>query len=383
MNKLSVIHLGKLLVCLLCVLTLSSGCSHQNSQSHQPQRPVKIFRIRDDAARVTTPFAGEVRARFETTLSFRVAGKIISRPVEVGDRVYKGQLLARLDSSDYRLGMQALNAQLKSAKADRNFAKEDLARYRELLDQHVISPPELDRHQTAYTSARERVTALEAQLGQTVNQLGYTELLADRDGVVTALEVETGQVVSAGQSAVKLARLDEKEIHIDVPEHRISGIVPHQDVGVTLWAAGDRRIQARIREIAAAADPVSRTYRVKATLLERRDEALLGMTATVWIPSNTPSKIAVPLSAVFTPQNEPAQPRVWLVDETAGTVKFVPIQMGEALDGERIGVTGLEFGQLIVSAGVQRLAEGQAVRLLEDGSLAKTGDVAENKESHL
>ncbi len=379
MNKLSVIHLCRFSVCIMWVLTLSTACTHQDRESQQPQRPVKVFRIGDEATRVATSFAGEVRSRFETILSFRVAGKIISRPVEVGDRVHKGQLLARLDSSDYQLDVQGLRAQFKAAKAERDFAKDDLTRYRELLGQRVITPPEFDRHETAYTTANERVTALKAQLSQKHNQLVYTDLLADRDGVVTALEVETGQVVTAGQSAVKLARLDEKEIHIDIPEHRVSGIHLHQDVGVTLWASGDKWIQARIREIAAAADPVSRTYRVKVILLEGLDKAWLGMTATVSIPSNTPSKIAVPLSAVFTPQNEPAQPQVWLVDETAGTVKSVPIQMAEALDGERIGTKGLEVGQLIVSAGVQRLAEGQAVRLVEDGMLAKTGDAAENK----
>ena len=122
-------------------------------------------------------------------------------------------------------------------------------------------------------------------------------------------------------------------------------------------------MKAQIREIASAADPVSRTYRVKAALLEDQEAAQLGMTATVWIPSNTPSRMTVPLSAVFTPQNKPGQPHVWLVDEQAGTVRSVPVQVGEPLDGERIVVTGLASGQLLVSAGVQRLAEGQAVRV--------------------
>jgi RND family efflux transporter MFP subunit len=209
------------------------------------------------------------------------------------------------------------------------------------------------------------VVTFEVQLSQATNQLQYTDLLADRDGVVTGLEVETGQVVTAGQPVIKLARLDEKEIHIDIPEQRVAGIDLHQKVSVTLWADGNRRITARIREIAAAADPASRTYRVKATLLEGQDEARLGKTATVWIPVTPSPRIAVPLSAVFTPQNEPGRPRVWLVDEQAGTVRSVPVQLGEALDGERIVVVGVVSGQLVVSAGVQRLAEGQAVRLPE------------------
>jgi len=294
--------------------------------------------------------------------------------------VRKGQRVARLDSTDYRLGTDALTAQLKSAQAERDFARDDLTRYRELLNQRVISPAEFDRHDTAYTTARERVVTLEAQLSQATNQLQYTDLLADRDGVVTALEVETGQVVAAGQPVVKLARLDEKEIHIDVPEQRVAGIDVHQKVSVTLWADGDRRYTARIREIAAAADPASRTYRVKATLLERQDEAQLGKTATVWIPATTSPRITVPFSAVFTPQNEPGRPRVWLVDEGGSTVRSVPVQLGEALDGERIVVAGVVSGQLVVSAGVQRLAEGQAVRLPEKVAAAMQGYVAESKE---
>ena len=356
---------GKFLACLLLPLTMFLGCTPQDKPSQQVSRPVKVVRIGEEAVAGVMSFAGEVRARYETILAFRVSGKMIDRPVEVGDRVHKGQRVARLDSNDYQLGTDALNAQLKSAQAERDFAREDLTRYRELLNLRVISPAEFDRHDTAYTTARERVVALKAQLSQATNQLQYTDLLADRDGVVTAVEVETGQVVTAGQPVVKLARLDEKEIHIDIPEQRVGGIELRQKVSVTLWADGDRRYTARIREIAAAADPTSRTYRVKATLLEGQDEARLGKTATVWIPVTTSPRITVPFSAVFTPQNEPGRPRVWLVDEQAGTVRSVPVQLGETLDGERIVVAGVVSGQLVVSAGVQRLAEGQAVRLPE------------------
>ncbi len=221
---------------------------------------------------------------------------------------------------------------------------------------------------------------LHAQLNQATNQLQYTDLLADRDGVVTALEAEIGEVVTAGQPIVKLARLDEKEIHIDIPEQRVAEIELHQKVRVTLWASGDKQIQARIREIAAAADPASRTYRVKTTLLEGQDEVRLGKTATVWIPVTTSPRLAVPLSAVFTPQNEPERPRVWLVNEEASTVRSVPVQLGESLDGEHIVVAGVVSGQLVVSAGVQRLAEGQAVRLPEQIAAAMQGSVAGSKE---
>lgn len=355
----------------LLPLMMNAGCSDHDKPTQAVARPVKVFRIEQNAVAGARSFAGEVRARIETPLSFRVAGKLLERKVDVGDSVRKGQLLAVLDGNDYRLAVQGLKAQLASSQADSNFMRDDLVRYRELLAQQVISPPEFERHETAYTTARERTTALEAQLAEALNQLSYTELHADRDGVVTALVVEAGQVLAAGQAVVTLAQLDEKEIHFDVPEHRLTEIKSQQAVNVSLWANDERLLKAKIREIASAADPASRTYRVKATLLEGLEAAQLGMTATVHIDAKTASHIAIPLSAVYTPQNQPDHPSVWLIDEQAATVKSVLVRLGETLAGERIAVEGLAAGQLLVSAGVQRLAEGQAVRLPEQTGLSK------------
>ena len=364
---------GKFLACLLLPLTMLLGCTPQDRQSQQISRPVKVARIVDQADSVMS-FAGDVRARYETMLSFRVAGKLLARHVDVGDRVRKGQVLARLDQNDYRLAVQDLHAQLASGQSPIGTSYATMWRdtvncWRKRSPAHLNSTAT----ETAYTTARERAAALEAQLGHAVNQLAYTELAADRDGVVTALEVETGQVVSAGQAIVKVAQLDEKDIHFDVPEHRLPGLKRRQAVSITLWADHEKRMKGQIREIASAADPASRTYRVKAALLEDQEAAQLGMTATVWVPSNTPSQMTVPLSAVFTPQNKPGQPHVWLVDEQTSTVRSVPVQVGETLDGERIAVTGLASGQLLVSAGVQRLAEGQAVRVPDAIALAMNG----------
>jgi len=355
----------------LLPLMMNASCSDQDKPTQSVVRPVKVFRIEQNAVAGARSFAGEVRARIETPLSFRVGGKLLERKVDVGDPVRKGQLLAILDGNDYRLAAQSLKAQLASAQADSTFLRDDLVRYRELLAQQVISPPEFERHETAYTTARERTAALEASVAEANNQLSYTELHADRDGVVTALAVEAGQVLTTGQAVVTLAQLDEKEIHFDVPEHRLAEIKSQQAVDVSLWLDDERLLKARIREIASAADPASRTYRVKASLLEGLDAAQLGMTATVHITLNTASAIAIPLSAVYTPQNQPDHPLVWVVDEQAATIKSVPVRLGETQPGERIAVEGVSAGQLLVSAGVQRLVEGQAVRLPEENALAK------------
>ncbi len=378
LSKNSMTTKGRILAGFLLPLMISAGCSDQDKPTQAVARPVKVFRIDDHAVAGTRSFAGEVRARIETPLSFRVAGKLLERKVDVGDHVRKGQMLAILDGNDYRLTVQGLKAQLASAQADSHFLRDDLARYRELLTQQVISPPEFERHETAYTTARERTAALAAQLAEANNQLSYTELHADRDGAVTALAVEAGQVLAAGQAVVSLAQLDEKEIHFDLPEHRLAEINRQQVVNVSLWADDNRLLKAKIREIASAADPASRTYRVKASLLEGLDAAQLGMTATVHIVANTASGIVIPLSAVYTPQNQPDHPLVWLIDEQAATVKSVPVRLGETLVGERIAVDGLTAGQLLVSAGVQRLAEGQAVRLPEGSGLPKNRGGQEN-----
>lgn len=357
---------------LLLSAFLAAGCSHPE-ESPPPPRPVRVFRVSDGMAPSPAGFAGEITARRETALAFRIAGKLAARLVEVGDRVRKGQPVARLDAGDYRLATQNLKAQLAAARAERDFTRADLARYRELLEQKIIAPPEWDRHVTAHTAARERVAALEAQLAQTANQLGYAELAADRDGVITVLNAEVGDVVAAGQPVARLAQLDEREISISVPEQRIGDIKPGLDVFATLWSQENRRLRARIREVAPAADPVSRTYRVKAALLEGLDQARLGMTATVWLPARSSSVLSVPRSAIFTTQVEPGQARVWLVDVQAGTVQSAPVTLGRPVGAERIEVSGLTAGQTVVSAGVQRLIEGQAVRILGDENEAKGG----------
>lgn len=364
------------LLATFLLIVVFGGCTNQDSKTSQVPRPVKIFHVESQSEEDVMRFAGDVKARYESTLSFRVPGKIIERRVEIGDRVRKGQLLASVDPTDYRLATQNYKAQLASAQADRDFAHDDLIRYRELFEQHVISAPDLDRHETAHTTAKERAKALEAQLGQTINQLDYTHLHADRDGAISALEVEAGQVVSAGQAVVKLAQLNEKEVHIDVPEHRLGMIHPNQEVTVTLWANGGYRIKGHIREIASTADPASRTFRVKAMLDEHQDSAQLGMTATVEIPLRGRVRIAIPLSAVFNSQGEPGQPRVWLVNGMTATVGSKPVQLGEMVGNDRVIVSGLAEGELIVSAGVQRLVEGQTIRL-PDG-LTRANEIIKN-----
>jgi membrane fusion protein, multidrug efflux system len=160
----------------------------------------------------------------------------------------------------------------------------------------------------------------------------------------------------------QLAQLDEKEVTIHVPEQRVGDVRLGQAVEVSLWSQDERRFRGNVREVAPAADPATRTYRVKAALSEGREQALLGMTATVWLTTPEPAAPAIPRSAVFTTHDDPGKPKVWLVN--ADAVRSVPVRLGRPLDGERVEVAGVDPGQTIVSAGVQRLMEGQAVHVL-------------------
>lgn len=195
----------------LPLMALIASCA-KHAEPGTAVRPVRVFKVGNTADTARTSFAGEVKARYETKLSFRVPGKIATRLVEVGDRVHKGQLLVRLDPVDYQLPSNSLASQLAAARAERDFAKDDLARYRELLDLKYISQAEYDRRETAYRTANNRVEALQSQLAQANNQMAYTNLYADQDGVVTALDVEAGQVVGAGQMILKLAQMEDKEV---------------------------------------------------------------------------------------------------------------------------------------------------------------------------
>ncbi len=184
-------------------------------------RPVHVVEVKLDGGGTQTTYTGDVRARYETALSFRVAGKIVERKVEVGSHVARGDLLARLDPSDYQLNIEAANSQLVAARSDFAQAQDELKRFRELYEKKFISAAEFDRRQTAFDVAKARLEQAQAQLGVTRNQSAYTSLRADHAGIVTAIAVEVGQVVTAGQTVMRVARPDEKEVVVAVPESKL------------------------------------------------------------------------------------------------------------------------------------------------------------------
>ena len=301
----------------------------------------------DDAQRA---YSGEVRARIETTLGFRIAGKIVERRVDAGTRVKAGQVLARLDPAD--AGLQAAQAE-----AQRALAAAELIRYRDLKAKNYISASALDAKETAFKAA-------EAQAALAKNQAAYTTLVADRAGVIGQVLAEPGQVVSAGQAVFRLAPDGEREIAIAFPENEVRGFKLGQAAEVTFWAAqgaAAKPVAGQLREISPVADPVTRTYAARVSLKDADPLLPLGMSASVRFPSGAPgaTRLLVPLTAIFQKDKQPA---VWTVGAD-GTVTLQAVSVAEFTERGAVVVGGLAGGEQIVAAGVNLLTAGEKVRI--------------------
>ena len=349
---------------LAAVMAAAAGLAacEKPPQHVEEIRPVTAVKVAAANGGQDVRYTGDVRARYETALGFRVPGKIVVREVEVGSRVKRGQLLARLDPSDFRLNIEAARSQLAAAQADFLQAKDDLARYRNLHEQKFISAAEFDRRQNAYNVAKARLEQAKAQLGVTQNQSAYTTLRADQDGIITAIAAEVGQVVSAGQEVMRLARLEEKEVVISVPESRLAELEPTSEVTITLWAQPDTKFTGRIREISPSADPVTRTYTVKVTLLKPSADVQLGMTANVLLGTEGSHPIIrLPLTALY---QQGEQPAVWVIDPQTSAVVLTPVEVARYTQEAVEISSGLKAGDVVVRAGVHKLTAGQKVRVL-------------------
>src|SRR5262245_2293248 len=333
------------------VLTLSA-CTKEPAPV-EDVRPVHVVEVKLDGGGTQTTYTGDVRARYETALSFRVAGKIVERNVEVGSKVTRGELLARLDPSDYQLNIEAANSQLAAARSDFAQAQDELKRFRDLYEKKFISAAEFDRRQTAFDVAKAKLEQAQAQLGVTRNQSAYTSLRADHPGIVTAIAVEVGQVVTAGQTVLRVARPEELEVVVAVPESRLDELRSAKQGLVTLWAEPETRFKGRIRETSPSADPVTRTYSVKVTILDPSPKVQLGMTANVFLGSGASEPVVrLPLTALFQQGDKGA---VWIVDPKTGIANLTPVQVVRYTQDAVEIAAGVKPGDLVVRAGVHKL----------------------------
>ena len=350
------------LLALAAALVLTA-CS-KPAPPEAPVRSVKVMTVGMGPLQSSVEFAGEVRARVESRLGFRVAGKLSQRAVQLGEHVKAGQLLAQLDAQDYRLAADAARAQLAVAASNRDQAAADFKRFKELKDQNFISGAEFERRTTALKAAQAQVDQAQAQLASQGNQADYTRLTADVSGVVTAVEAEQGQVLSAGTTVVRIAQDGPRDVVFSVPEDKVAAIKVGSSVAVRVWA-GSTNWQGLVREVAASADPVTRTFAVKVALGADASPAL-GSTVSV-VPQALSqagaAAIMVPTNALL---QQSGKTLVWLLDPASMTVKAQPVEVLTADGNQVVIASGLTPGMQVVTSGVHVLSAGQPVTLYKE-----------------
>lgn len=353
----------------LTSVVLLSACS-KPQEKKEDIRPVRTVQAVLQDSQSVAEFAGEVRPRVESKLGFRVPGKIIERKVDVGAPVKRGQVLMRLDPQDLLLGQAQAKAGLAAAESNRDLAKAELKRYQELRDKNFVAQAILDAKASAFRAAQSSYEQAAAGFSNQTNQANYTSLVADVDGVVTAIDAEIGQVVAAGTPVVRVAKAGEMEVVVGVPEDKINRIRQMVDVKVRLWAKPSDIMNGKLRELSPIADPVTRTYTAKVSIPETAKDVRLGMTADVSFGMKNPQQlIRLPLTALFQEKNVSS---VWVVENDA--VRLVPVQLATTTGEDILIASGINSGQQVVTAGVNLLKAGQKVKIL--GVEARNGDAA-------
>ena len=339
-----------------------SGCGKKTAAPvPQDIRPVRAEQMGAHEVSSVNSYSGEVRARFQTDLAFRVGGKITARQVEVGTQVKAGQLIATIDPQDYALAASAANSQLAAARAEALLAQQDLKRYTELRAQNFISQAELDRRRTSADSAAAKVRQVGADATRQGNQREYTRLNAPHAGVITRVNAEPGQVVAAGQAVAQVARTGEMEAAINVPENELDRVRQAKSLSIRLWSAQGKAYAGKLRELSPVADAATRTYSARIAFQKPDDDVKLGMTATVDVATNGVENLSVAQAALFEVNGHP---QVWVVDPKTGQVAARAVQLGSLIGERGAIVSGLRAGEWVVTAGVHKISPGQRVRLV-------------------
>ena len=354
------------LACL--VLVALTGCQ-KAPPPQEPVRAVKLVTIGQTASDASAEFSGEIRARVESALGFRVGGKLLARPAEIGQRVKAGQLLAQLDPQDYQVTAQAAAAQLVAAQSNRDSVEADYRRYQGLFEQGFISAAELERREAAMKAAQAQWQQARAQNTVQGNQSNYTRLLADGPGVVTSIDAQPGQVVAAGQAVVRLALDGPRDVVFSISQERLRDFKTGDTVVVKPWGS-EASLQARVRDVALSADPVTRAFVVKAELPKEADGLVLGSTANVRRAPTTSANnnanaqtsqsgtIKLPGTAL---RVEGDKTSVWVLDPGTMTVKSQPVEVETADGNDAVIRSGLQVGDEVVVTGVHVLTPGQKV----------------------
>ena len=348
--------------CTLVLLLSLSACRGGDEENKVEARPVRVITIDKADSSGIVALTGRVQAQTEVNQSFRLDGQLIERPVDIGDSVRAGQLIARLDSQNEEGGLQSAQAQLIGAQVQLVDARNNFNRMRDLVVDDAVSRASYDHAEAVLKTAEAQLKSAQSQLTLAQNRLDFTRLHSDVSGVVTARGAEVGEVVSAGRMIVQIAQTGALDAIFDVPS-RLMGIAPNKSViEVSLTSDPSVKASGRVREVAPRADPVTGTFQVRVRLFNAPPAMRLGSTVTGRMRLASAPGIVIPALAMFRSEGRTA---VWVVDPVTLTVSARPIQV-RANDSSEVHVeSGLKPGDIIVTAGVQALRPGQKVRLLE------------------
>jgi RND family efflux transporter MFP subunit len=374
---------GKLLplVSGLAIVALAAlaGCG-KTPEAASIVRPALAYKITANSGVDSDVYPGEIRARREAEHAFRIGGKMVSRLVEQGNTVRRGQALAQLDPLDVKLAAEAAGAGVKAAETEASYADAEYKRFKDLFNKGFVSQSALDQKLNVANAAKARLDSAHAQANVSLNQAAYATLSAELDGVVTQVMADAGQVVAPGQAVMRIANPAEKELLISAPESKIGDFrrlgataAPTRDLRVATWSQPDKYYPAKVREVSGAADPITRTYAVRITVQGADENVQLGMSAyAVFVGANDAETIAVPLSALYVKNNTTG---VWQIGGD-GKVSLKTVTVVQYRETAALIKGGVKIGDVIVAAGVHKLREGEVVKAIIDPQVTGDGKVA-------
>lgn len=353
---------------LSMIAILLAGCD-KPPKAPPPPRPALVIVVGDTALEQGMVLVGEVKSRFESNQGFRISGKIIERKVEVGTAVKKGQVLALLDAADSNLTAAAAYADVRAAEAGYALAKAEVDRQRMLFNKKFISASALDFREAELKTSAARLQQVKAQAAVSSNQSRYTSLMADRDGVVTQIRAEPGQVVAAGEMVAQVVDTQQIEVLVAVPESKVASIKVGDVAALKLWADTGKTYSGKVREIAPAASSATRAFDVRVAILDADDKLKLGMTAGVrFANGESNAELIVPSSALTQINGKTS---VWVIDK-AGIANPRDVTAGQFTENGVLVSNGLQAGEMVAIAGVHTLIKGQKVKPLLQPSVSES-----------
>lgn len=342
---------------LLGLTLVFSGCG-TTKETAAPAPLVKTMVIGSEGAGEVQTFSGTVHGVYESPLAFQVGGRIMQRYVNAGDRVSAGQSLFKIDSKDAEEQVETARSSLNAASAQYDLANTTRERYQQLRNADAISALAMDQTQNQFDLAAAQLASAKSQLARAENNLGFTLLTSDRDGVVGSTMYEVGQVVAAGTPVALIVDDSSLDVHVSFTEKQYRDYSVGMPCTVTFWALPGLTVEGKVREIAAAPNTSTGTYDAKITLIDPPETVALGMTASVdFDRSGQSGHVMIPLTAMST---QPGQPAVWIIKD--GKVHLQQVETGRYGENTVEIISGLSKGDTIVTAGASKLSEGEEVR---------------------